>query len=178
MEARTFSRPSSICSNGRQFFNNGVLLGIQPMRSDKLLKIINLIFPIIGVGLMVFYEVCDTSCSSLRGTFWGVDLKYVGILLMSLLMVLNLPPVSRYAIQVSHLRTMMLSGALGGEIPLVRFQMIHDTYCPFCLAFGLCVLILFAANFLKMNKYLVFVALLAGLGAFALFFKGSVLPLY
>jgi len=141
-------------------------------------KIINLIFPIIGIGLMIFYDVCDTSCSALRGTFWGVDLKYVGILFMSALLVLNLPSVSRHVTPVSHLRTMMLSGALGGEFLLVRFQMAHDTYCLFCLAFGLCVLILFAANILKMNRYLALGAFLAGLGAFALFFKGSMLPLY
>lgn len=153
-------------------------MGIQRVRWDKVLKIVNLILPIIGVGLMVFYEVCDTSCSALRGTFGGVDLKYVGILFMAVLLALNLPPVSRYAVPVSHLRTMMLSGALGGEIMLVRFQIIHDTYCPFCLAFGLCVLSLFAASIPKMNKYLALGALLAGLGAFALFFEGSVLPLY
>ncbi|MFA5182292.1 MAG: hypothetical protein WC405_13310 [Syntrophales bacterium] len=148
------------------------------MKWDKLLKIVNLISPIIGIGLMVFYEVCDTSCSSLRGTFGGVDLKYVGITFMAVLLTLNLRPLSRYVIPVGHLRTMMLSGALGGEILLVRFQIVHNTYCPFCLAFGLCVLILFAANIPKMNKYLALGALLAGLGAFALFFEGSVLPLY
>ena len=148
------------------------------MRWDKPLKIVNLLFPVIGVGLMIFYEVCDTSCSSLRGTFWGIDLKYIGILFMVALLALNLPPVSRYVAPASHLRTMMLSGALGGEILLVRFQMVNDTYCPFCLAFGLCVLILFVANFLKMNKFLALGAFLAGVGAFALFFKGLVLPLY
>ncbi len=148
------------------------------MRQGKLLKIINLIFPIIGVGLMIFYEVCDTSCSSLRGTFWGVDLKYVGIIFMTALLALNMPPVSRLVIPVGHLRTTMISGALGGEILLIRFQVIHDTYCPFCLAFGLCIMILFAANFLKMNKYIAVGAFLAGLGAFAIFFNGSVLPLY
>lgn len=142
------------------------------------MKILNLIIPVIGAMLMVFYEVCDTSCSALRGTFLGVDLKYVGILFMAALLALNLPPVARYAVPVSHLRTMMLAGALGGEILLVRFQIVHDTFCPFCLAFGLCVLILFAANIPKMNQYLALGAFLAGLGAFALFFAGSVLPLY
>jgi uncharacterized membrane protein len=145
---------------------------------DKFLKIVNLIFPIIGVGLMVFYEVCDTSCSSLRGTFGGVDLKYVGIIFMTVLLVLNLPPVARYAIPVGHLRTMLISGALGGEILLVRFQIVHDTFCPFCLVFGLCVLILFVVNIPKMHKCLVLGAFLAGLGAFALLFDGSALPLY
>lgn len=148
------------------------------MTRDKVLKSINAVFPTIGVGLMIAYGVCDTSCSSLRGTFLGVDLKVIGILFMAVLLVLTLPPASRYATSVNNLRTIMLSGALGGEVLLVRFQIVHDIYCPFCLAFGLCVVALFAANFTKMNKYLALGAFLAGIAAFALFFKGSVLPLY
>ena len=148
------------------------------MTRDKVLKIINAVFPAVGVGLMIFYGVCDTSCSSLQGTFFNVDLKVIGILYMAVLFVLSLPPASRYATSVNQLRTMMLSGALGGEVLLVRFQIVHDIYCLFCLAFGLCVVALFAANFTKMNKYLALGAFLAGIAAFALFFKGSVLPLY
>jgi hypothetical protein len=148
------------------------------MKRDKALKIVNMVFPVVGVGLMIAYGVCNTSCSSLRGTFLGVDLKVIGILYMALLFVLTLPPASRYATSVNYLRTMMLSGALGGEVLLGRFQIVHDIYCPFCLAFGLCVVALFAANFTKMNKYLAIGAFLAGVAAFALFFKGSVLPLY
>jgi hypothetical protein len=153
-------------------------MATQLMKWYKPLKIVNIIFPIIGLGLMVFYEICDTSCSFLRGTLGGVDLKYIGIIFMSVLLALNLRPFYRYAIPVGHVRTMMLSGALGGEILLVRFQIVHDTYCLFCLAFGLCVLIIFAVNFMKMNKYLALMALPVGLGAFAIFFKGTVLPLY
>ncbi len=148
------------------------------MKRDTVLKIINMIFPIIGVGLMIAYGACDTSCSSLRGTFLGVDLKVIGILFMAILFVLTLPPVSRYATSVNHMRAMMLCSALGGEVLLVRFQIVYDIYCPFCLAFGLCLVALFAANFTKMNKYLALGAFLAGIVAFALFFKGSVLPLY
>jgi len=148
------------------------------MTRDQILKIINVAFPVIGVGLMIFYGVCDTSCSSLQGTFLGLDLKVIGILYMAALLALTLPPASRWAASVRHLRTMLLSGALGGEILLVRFQVVHDTYCPFCLAFGSCILVLFAANFTKMNKYLALGAFLAGIAAFALFFEGSVLPLY
>lgn len=148
------------------------------MTRDKVLKIINILFPLIGVGLMIVYGVCDTSCSSLQGTFLGVDLKVIGILFMALVFALIVPPASRYATFVNHLRTMMLSGALGGEVLLVRFQVVHDIYCPFCLAFGLCVVALFAANFTKMNKCLAIGAFLIGIAAFALFFKGSVLPLY
>jgi hypothetical protein len=107
-----------------------------------------------------------------------MDLKVIGILYMAALLAMTLPPASRWAALVHPLRTMLLSGALGGEILLVRFQVVHDTYCPFCLAFGSCILILFAANFTSMNKYLALGAFLAGITAFALFFKGSVLPLY
>ena len=148
------------------------------MTRDYVLKIINIAFPAMGVGLMIFYGVCDTSCSSLQGTFLGVDLKVIGVLYMAALLALTLPPASRWAVSVRHLRTMLLSGALGGEILLVRFQIVHDTYCPFCLAFGFCVVALFAANFMKVNKYLALGAFMAGIVAFALFFEGSVLPLY
>lgn len=148
------------------------------MTRDKVLKIINMVFPVIGIGLMIAYGVCDTSCSSLQGTFLGVDLRMIGILYMAVLFALTLPPVSRYATSVNRLRTMMLTGALGGEVLLVRFQIVHDIYCPFCLAFGLCVVALFAANFTTMNRYLALGAFLIGIAAFALFFKGSVLTMY
>ena len=148
------------------------------MTRTKVLKIINAVFPIIGIGLMIFYKVCDTSCSSLQGTFFSVDLNVIGIIYMAVLLALNLPPATPYTTSVNHLRTMMLAGALGSEILLVRFQIVHDTYCPFCLAFGFCVVALFIANFMKMNKYLALGAFLAGIAAFALFFNGSVLPLY
>ena len=148
------------------------------MARTKILKIINAVFPIIGIGLMIFYEVCDTSCSSLQGTIFSLDLKVIGIIYMAVLLALTLPPASRYTTSVNHLRTMLLSGALGSEILLVRFQIVHDTYCPFCLAFGFCVVALFTVNFMKMNKYLALGAFLTGIAAFTLFFNGSVLPLY
>lgn len=148
------------------------------MTRDRVLRIINVVLPIVGIGLMIFYEVCDTSCSSLQGAFLGLDLKVIGILFMAALLAMALLPTSPWAANVNHLRTMMLAGALGGEVLLVRFQVVHDTYCLFCLAFGSCILVLLAANFTKMNKYLAGGAYLAGMAVFALFFEGSVLPLY
>ena len=148
------------------------------MTWNRALKIINILFPIIGIGLMVFYEVCDTSCSSLQGAFLGLDLKVIGILFMAALLAMSLLRTSPWAANVNHLRTMLLSGALGAEVLLVRFQVVHDTYCPFCLAFGSCILVLLTANFTKMNKYLAGGSYLVGIAAFGLFFEGSVLPLY
>jgi len=148
------------------------------MKWANLLKAVNILIPIIGLGLMIFYEVCDTSCSALQGEFLGVDLKVVGILFMIILLALIPLHSTRFSALIGHLKTVMLAGALGGEMLLVRFQIVHETYCPFCLAFGLCILILFAANFRRMNRHLALFAFSAGMGAFALFFKGSVLPLY
>jgi len=148
------------------------------MTWDKILKTVNIIFPLIGMGLMIFYETCDTACSYLQGTFWGIDLKIIGILFMAILLTAAFSPVSGSFVPVNLLHTAMLSAALGGEILLVRFQIVQDTYCPFCLAFGMCVLVLFASNFSRMNKYLASGSFLAGISAFALFFEGSVMPLY
>ena len=148
------------------------------MTRDKIMKIINIVFPLIGMGLMIFYQFCSTSCSYLQGTFLGIELKIIGILFMAMLLALALLPASRCPVPVHPLRTGLLSAAVGAEILLVRFQMMQDTYCPFCLAFGICILILFAANFSRMHLYLAIGSFLAGIGAFALFFEGSVLPLY
>jgi uncharacterized membrane protein len=148
------------------------------MTGDKVRKIIDWIVPIIGLGLMIFYEVCDTTCSSLQGTFLGVDLKIVGMLFMVFLLVLIPLQKSRFLAPAELMRTVMLAGAVGGEILLVHFQIVHDTYCPFCLAFGMCILVLVAANFRRRDGYPALLAFLAGIAAFALFFHGSVLPFY
>jgi hypothetical protein len=148
------------------------------MTWKRALKIINILFPIIGIGVIFFYDVCSTGCSALQGSFLGMDLKWIGILFMAVLLVLAPLPASLWTIPIGHLRTLMISGALGGEVMLVRFQVVHETYCPFCLLFGACLVILYASNYAQMNRYLAFGAFLAGMAAFALFFQGSVLPLY
>lgn len=148
------------------------------MKWETIRKGMNITIPVVAIGLLIFYELCDTACTSLQGTFLGIDLKIVGILFMVALLAMLPLDKRRFSLPVAHLRTMMLAGAMGGEILLVRFQIVNDTYCPFCLAFGLCVLVLFAVNFLRMHKYLALAAFVAGIGAFWLFFKGSLLPLY
>lgn len=138
----------------------------------------NVILPLIGMGLLIFYSFCDTSCRYLKGDLLGMELQDVGIIFMGLLLALNLPLPGRYGDMGEHLRTALISGALGGEALLVRFQIVNDTYCPLCLAFGACVVVLFAVNFAAMRKPLALGAFLAGLGVFSLFFSGLVLPLY
>jgi uncharacterized membrane protein len=148
------------------------------MNGNKAKKILNIALPVIGMSLMIYYEICDTICAHISGSFLGIDLKIIGILFMAVLLILTVPAVAAFKAPVDHLRTMMLAGAMGGEVILTRFQIVHETFCPYCLAFGLCLLILFAVHFRAMNKYLAGACFLAGVGAFALFFEGSVVPLW
>ena len=148
------------------------------MNGNKLVKILNVTLPVAGIGLVYYYKICDTLCAYISGSFMGVDLMYIGILFMAALLMLNIPVAASYRKPMDHLRTMMLSGAMGGEVILLRFQVVNETFCPYCLAFGFCLLLLFAIHFRGMNKYLAAASFLAGIGIFALFFQGSVLPLY
>lgn len=148
------------------------------MKGEALRRAANIIFPLIAIGLMIYYSACAESCSSLKGSLLGQDLEVLGIILMAVLLLIELIPPSRFIGPAGRLRTIMLSGAVGGEIFLVRFQVINSVYCPYCLAFAMCLAILFAVNFKKMNRWLALGAFLAGGAIFFLFFKGSVLPLY
>lgn len=148
------------------------------MDGNRMTRALNIILPILGIGLMIYYELCDTSCAYISGSLLSIDLKVIGILFMAALLILTVPAIAAFRGPVGHLRTMMLAGAMGGEVILLRFQIVHETFCPYCIAFGVCLLLLFVLNFKAMNKYLAVVSFLAGIGAFALFFKGSVLPLW
>ncbi|OPY78861.1 MAG: hypothetical protein A4E65_02094 [Syntrophorhabdus sp. PtaU1.Bin153] len=145
---------------------------------DAIAKVLNLILPLIGVALMIAYEYCDTSCSYLKGSFFGLDLKWVGIIFMAILF-FNIvfagePPAS----QVRHVRTIMISAAVGVEFFLIGFQVVHNIYCPFCLGFSACIFVLFGINFTSMNKWIALVSVLVGLLGIALFFEGQAVPVF
>ena len=148
------------------------------MKYQQLLRAANIFLPIIAIGLMVYYRICDTSCSSLKGTLLGLDLVMVGIAAMVILLAISVLPQSLSFAPVAWLQTSILSGGIGGEAVLVRFQVVNGTYCPYCLGFGMCILALFAINFPRMNRRLALCSCIAGGVVFALFFQGSVLLLY
>jgi len=93
-----------------------------------------------GIGLMAYYDYCDTACSYLKGDIWGVDLKWIGIGFMSVMIVLTIFR------QMSFVR-LLLTGGLGVEVYLYAFQIAHDVFCPFCLAFSVMVIAMFIANY-------------------------------
>lgn len=142
------------------------------------LKVLNLVLPVAGITLMVVYEICAGSCAYLKGSFLGIDLKYVGIIFMGVLLVLGVvtsPERHRFA---ALSLTFLLSAAVGVEFYLIGFQMYHGTYCPYCLAFSGCVFALFAINQGVMDRRLMVAFVVLGLLGFAVFFEGSITPSY
>jgi hypothetical protein len=101
---------------------------------------LTVILALIGVGLMVFYTWCDTSCAYLKGDILGIDLKYVGMAFMLVVIALGLG-------RQSDILRLLLAAGIGVEIFLVSFQFREEVFCPFCLAFGLIVLIMYALHY-------------------------------
>jgi hypothetical protein len=139
-------------------------------------KSLNVLLPLIGIGLMLVYEYCDTSCSYLKGSFLSIDLKWVGVIYMSVLFISAFFAEGSSALVTVHLRTILISAAVGVEFFLIGFQVVKDTYCPFCLAFSACVFILFGINYKFMNKWIMVASVLAGFLGFTVFFEGKVAP--
>jgi len=74
--------------------------------------------------------------------------------------------------------TIFLSTGMGIEIYLVAFQVWQNIYCPYCLAFGGTLLVIFLLNFdIKMKKIMILFAIL-GIIFFSIFFNAAVTPLY
>ena len=140
------------------------------------IKTLNVLLPLIGIGLMLVYEYCDTSCSYLKGSFLGIDLKWVGVIYMGILFLSAFVGGGPSATLVTHVRTILISAAVGVEFFLIGFQVVKDTYCPFCLAFSVCIFVLFGTNFGSMNKWIMAASVLAGLLGFTVFFEGQIGP--
>jgi len=134
-------------------------------------RIINIVLPLIGLAVIVFYSICDTSCAYIKGDFFGIDLKYLGLGYGTLLLGLGL-----LNQEVAYLT--VLSLGIGTEVNLVAFQVWNSVYCPYCLAFAAILVFLFLFNFQRSRGRLVSLAVVLGFLTFLLFFKGSVTPVY
>jgi len=141
-------------------------------------KALTVLLPLTGIGLMLAYEYCDTSCTYLKGSFIGIDLKWLGIIYMVFVFLSTFYFKDSVTSFMGQMRTILISAAVGAEFFLIGFQVAKGTYCPFCLAFGACVFGLFGINFKSMNKGLMIVSILAGLIGFTLFFEGQTSPIF
>lgn len=107
---------------------------------NKYKYIITVVLSLMGIGVMAYYDYCDTECSYLRGDILGIDLKWVGIVYMSFVILFALFK------QMNFVRAMLAAG-LGVEVHLYAFQIQHDVYCPFCLTFSVLLILSFIINF-------------------------------
>ncbi|MEK7373778.1 MAG: thioredoxin domain-containing protein [Thermodesulfobacteriota bacterium] len=124
-----------------------------------------------GIGITLAYIYCYGSCSSLRGSVLGVDIKYMGIFYMAAILVLALMRKSLPCL-------LLLAFGAGGELFLIGYQIRSDVYCPYCLAFAATIFLGLAVNFERARKTLVALVAAAGLIFFLLFFSGSAAPVY
>jgi hypothetical protein len=73
---------------------------------------------------------------------------------------------------------MLLSAGIGAEFFLVGYQIVHNTYCPYCLVFAAIIVIQFLFNMNVSKKLLILVFIALGFLSFFIFFKGSAFPVY
>jgi thiol-disulfide isomerase/thioredoxin len=133
--------------------------------------VINILLACIAVALEVYYSICGGSCSYLKGDLIGIPLQYVGIAYMACIVLFSL-------LKTDRLLMVLLSAGVGIELYLVGFQIWYHTYCPYCLAFGAVIFVLFLLNFSRVRKWLSIVSMVLALILFSLFFEGSVTPSY
>lgn len=128
-------------------------------------------FAALGIAIIVFYILCGDSCRYLKGSIWGVDLKYLGLIFLLLVLLLSF-------LKKDTLCLTLLSIGLGGEIFLIGYQAASAVYCPFCLAFGIVLILMFAVNFDKTKIPLIVLSTFLGLIFFFFSFSGSTRPTY
>ena len=142
-----------------------------PERVRRMKYIVNIVLACLAVGLEVYYSICGGSCSYLKGDIFGINLEYVGIAYMACLVLLSI-------LKRDTLLIMLISAGVGIEFYLIGFQVWHNTYCPYCLAFAAVVFILFFLNFKRDRKALCIISMALALVLFSIFFKGSLTPSY
>jgi len=162
----------------------------------KYRNIITIVLALIGIGIMAYYDYCDTTCSYLKGDIWGIDLKWFGISYMAAIIVFT-------AFRQTPFVRALLAAGLGVEVHLYAFQVQNDVYCPFCLAFSIMLILSFIINYevpsawrenrrrmwlyflgevdfpiFKLNKLPLLIFSLLGYLTILFTFSGSVTPAY
>jgi len=125
----------------------------------------------IGIGIVLFYTLCDDSCRYLQGAIWGLDLKYLGLIFMSAV-------IGLMVLKKDSLCLALISLGIGGEAFLIAYQIKNSTYCPYCLAFSGVLILIFAVNFQKKQIPLITIMAIFGLLFLLFAFKGSVTPAF
>jgi thiol:disulfide interchange protein DsbA len=139
------------------------------LRSRK--HLINVVLAVAAIAVEVYYSLCEGSCSYLKGDLFGIPLQYIGIAYMAGIALLSI-------VRWDRMILLLLSAGVGIELYLVGFQIWHNTYCAYCLAFGAIVLLLFLLNIDRGGTRLSLISMAVALILFSIFFRGSATPSY
>ena len=162
----------------------------------KYRRALTMVLALVGIGIMAYYDYCDTTCSYLKGDIFGIDLKWVGMAYMAAVIVFA-------AVGQTAFVRMFLAAGLGVEVHLYAFQVQNDVYCPFCLAFSIMLILSFLLNYevpsawrekrsrmwlyflgevnvpmLKLKRFPLLLVSVLGYLTILLTFSGSVTPAY
>lgn len=124
-----------------------------------------------GIAVMAAYSLCSESCTYLRGSMLGLDLKYLGMLYMGFILTAG-------GFGKNAACAILLSLGLGGEVFLLGFQVMNGVYCPYCLVFAAVVLVLFAVHLERIRPPTAILFVAIGFSVFLCLFSGSVTPAY
>lgn len=128
-------------------------------------RVINIGLALLGLIDIVLYYYCGSTCLYLAGTVLGIDLKLWGVALLWLFTMLVLFRQHTFC-------CLLVSAGLGGEIFLVGYQILHRTYCPYCLILALIIAVLFVVNLDKKKITLTMLSVILGFVFLLAFFQG------
>ncbi|HOJ43659.1 MAG TPA: vitamin K epoxide reductase family protein [Syntrophorhabdaceae bacterium] len=152
----------------REIFNEEFI----PMPLWK--KTITICLALTGITAMYLYKYCSTACSNLHGTVFNIPLELLGILYAFMVILLTLLTKRERESNILHL---LLATLFGAEVYLIGYQVLHATFCPYCLVYGLSIITAFVINF-KMDKIKgYFLGAVVGFGSLSIFLKVS-MPFY
>jgi thiol:disulfide interchange protein DsbA len=112
----------------------------------------------------MLYYFCGSSCLYLAGTVFGVDLKIWGVIYLCVFALLAV-------FRQDALGYVLLSVGLGGELFLVGYQVVHRTYCPYCLILALIIAMLFLINLDKRKVAMAVLSVVLGFVFLLAFFQ-------
>ena len=122
-------------------------------------NVITIILATAGIGIMLLYATCETTCSYLQGDILGIDLMHIGIGYMLVIIIL-----AAFR-QMAYVRALLAAG-IGVEAYLIAFQFKEDVFCPYCLTFASIIIMAFILNYERplIGEYGMLKKLIYGLG--------------
>jgi hypothetical protein len=137
--------------------------GVGQFMSDHR-RIFNVGLSLLGLIVVILYYFCGSTCLYLAGTVFGVDLKIWGVIYLCVFALLAL-------LRQDALACLLLSAGLGGEIFLVGYQVLHQTYCPYCLILALIIAVLFLINLNRRKATMILLSIVLGFVFLLAFFQ-------